>query len=164
MNTLTTIVAKYLILLPIICLGYVFLKQDKRGKLKLVAAAAIGGAVSLFLAKLIGHFYYDTRPFIAGHFTPIISGSMDNGFPSDHTMLSSFAAFMVLRYNKHLSIALLLVATAIGVARVHAGVHHPADVVGGILIAGVGVGLGLLASERIMARHKKAANNTAPKI
>ena len=156
MNLITKIVAKYLILLPLAAVVYVFLKQKRNNKIEMICIGVIGGLTSLLFAKLSGHFYYDTRPFIANpHLITLIKGSSDNGFPSDHTMLSSFVAFLVLKYNRSLGLVMLVLAVLIGLARVHAGVHHLNDVVGGVLIAALGAAIGVAASKMLSDRMQK---------
>lgn len=87
------------------------------------------------MAKIAGHFYTDTRPFVSGNFTPLIPHAADNGFPSDHMLLASALAAVVMCYRKRLGYALWAVAIIIGISRVYVGVHHPIDIVGSALIA-----------------------------
>ena len=98
----------------------------------------LGGVVSLLLAKLGSHLYTDPRPFVQGHFTPLIGHTNDNGFPSDHTLLASFVGWLVLAYDRRWGWALLLVAALIGAARMAAGVHHLSDIIGSFVFAGLG--------------------------
>ena len=98
--------------------------------LALVALPAI-----YLIAKLISHFYYDPRPFVAGHFTPLIPHQADNGFPSDHTLLSAAIASIIYYFNKKLSIGLWVLTLIIGFSRVYAGIHHPVDILGSVIIA-----------------------------
>lgn len=67
----------------------------------------------------------------------MIISSMDNGFPSDHTLLASFIGFAMLTISRRRSIVLLLVALAIGLARMAAGVHHSWDILGSFIITGI---------------------------
>lgn len=114
----------------------------------------LGGIVSLLLAKLGSHLYHDPRPFVQGHFTPLIGHSNDNGFPSDHTLLASFIGWLVLVYDRKWGIGLLLVAALIGAARMAAGVHHLSDIVGSFVFAGVGCWVAYMAVRTLGRRHK----------
>lgn len=89
---------------------------------------------------LIGNYlYYDPRPFVVGHFTPLIAHVADNGFPSDHTLLAACLAALGTYWNRWLGSLLWIIAIVIAVARVYVGLHHPIDVLGSIGIALVGV-------------------------
>lgn len=91
--------------------------------------------VALALAKLIGAIFNDPRPFVSDHITPLIAHASDNGFPSDHTLLTMTIASVVFVYHRKLGILLALVAFLVGYARVLAGTHHMIDIVDAIVIA-----------------------------
>ena len=52
------------------------------------------------IALILGHLYYNPRPFVVGNFTPLISHSVDNGFPSDHVLLASAIASILYFFSK----------------------------------------------------------------
>ncbi len=79
--------------------------------------------------------YFDPRPFVAGHFTPLLYHIPDNGFPSDHLLLVSVIAMIGTYWNKKLGAVLWILAVIIAIARVYVGVHHVIDVVGSMVIA-----------------------------
>lgn len=139
MQQVVTFIAQYFLLLSFAGAAYVWLtlKSDDRKQFLLIGI--LGAVLTLLLAKIGGMFYYDTRPFVAGNFTPYFGHSLDNGFPSDHTLLSSFLGFLVLRYNKAWGWALLGLALVIGLSRVIAGVHHIQDIIGSFIFAGIAV-------------------------
>lgn len=93
------------------------------------------------LSRLAGHFYYSTRPFVAGQFAPLIAHAADNGFPSDHTLLlaalAAAASFLGARngFDRRVTIALWLITALVGWARVAAGLHHWIDIIGAIATA-----------------------------
>ena len=84
---------------------------------------------------LVAHVYFDPRPFVVGHFTPLIPHDPDNGFPSDHTLLLSAVASLLYPFNKRASYLLWLCTVTVGVSRVYVGIQHPIDVIGSIIIA-----------------------------
>jgi len=75
------------------------------------------------------------RPFVVQPVKPLVPSDTDNGFPSDHTLLSMAVAGVVVAYRRKWGIALLLLAALVGTARVLAHVHHPIDVIGSAVIA-----------------------------
>lgn len=134
MNILIIFGAKYLYLVSVFIVGYYFFKQPKAVKKRIIILGIISLPITYAVAKIAGLFYYDTRPFIALDFTPLIPHSDDNGFPSDHTLFLSAIASLVYFFNKKISILLWVIALTVGFARVFAGVHHSIDIFGSIAI------------------------------
>ena len=127
--------AQYLfIVVPAVALIY-WIVAPAVTKRYLVVVGIATGVVSVLIGQIIAHFYFDVRPFMTGHFPPLIPHAPDNGFPSDHTLLSSIIAATITPANVRLGIVLWIIAALVGVARVSAGLHHPIDVVGSICIA-----------------------------
>jgi undecaprenyl-diphosphatase len=137
MNFIIIFIAKYLIFVALAIAVLYFLKQPRPRQKEMLIFAAILLPVSYFVAKIISHFYFDPRPFVAGHFTPLIEHAADNGFPSDHTLFGAAIAFAIFRFNKKLGLLLLYLTVLVGVARVLAGVHHAVDIAGSILIVAI---------------------------
>lgn len=161
MHELIKIVASYFIVIPVAGALYMLLVVKQRLRLELLASLVVGGVLSLLLAKLASHIYNDPRPFVQGHFTPILPHSNDNGFPSDHTLLSAFVGWTILHYSRRVGIVLLVVAGFIGAARMAGGIHHLSDVLGSFVLAGLGSGLAMLAVRWASSRYagKQAATN-----
>ncbi len=107
-------------------------------KFPLAWQLVVGGLIALGLARLGGHFYYDTRPFVREHIKPLFAHAPDNGFPSDHALLTSFLGFTLWRYSKLLGSLLLANAVLVSWARVAAHVHSPIDIVGSFIFSLVG--------------------------
>lgn len=135
LNALIIFGAKYLIVAPVlVAIYFVFkAKPDIRKKLLFLAAVALPSVYAT--AKILSFLYSDPRPFVIGHFTPLIAHAADNGFPSDHTLLAASIAAIVTCYDRKLGIALWLIAIIIGACRIAAGIHHPIDVAVSIAIA-----------------------------
>ena len=139
MHGIITFIAKDFIVLSILVPLVVWWQLDNTQK-KHFALVLIGGAIASFvLAKIGSHFFFDTRPFIAGHFKPYFGHGNDNGFPSDHTLLAAVMAFTTWQFNKQAGIGLTIVAILIGLSRVIAGVHHLLDIIGSLIFAAIGI-------------------------
>ncbi len=110
-------------------------EQSPRERKRMALCAFLALPLAYAIAKLAGHFYYDVRPFVEGHFVPLISHIPDNGFPSDHTLLSAAVAAVIFFFHRKLGIFFLVLAFLVGAARVAAGIHHMTDVVGSMIIA-----------------------------
>lgn len=139
MHQIVIVIAQYFIIIPVALFGYVFIRAKRPEKTHLLALAIVSLIITTLLAKLANHIHTDLRPFIRDGVTPYFKGSTDNGFPSDHTTYSALIACVVFTISKKWGIALFILATVIGSARVIAGVHHGQDIVGGLFIAMIGV-------------------------
>lgn len=129
--------AKYLFLLaPIIALVW-FIKLPRNQKKRVAVFGAITIPAIYLAAKLGSLIYYDPRPFVAGNFTPLIPHKADNGFPSDHTLITAAIASVVYYFNKNASTAIWWIAVMVGISRVYVGVHHPVDILGSMVIASI---------------------------
>jgi len=138
MNEIITIVAQYFIVLPVIVAVIVFMQlSSKKDKKSFAIAMIAGGLLTLFCAYLASKLYSDPRPFVVGHFTPLIPHAAGNGFPSDHTLLAAFIGWTILFYSRKYGVIVLAIALLIGVARVLAGVHHISDIIGSFVISGL---------------------------
>lgn len=138
MHGIDVFIAKYFIVLALLVTLAAWLQLNAKHKKQFIIVVVVGGIVTYALAKLGGALFYDTRPFVAGHFTPYFSHAADNGFPSDHTLLASLLAFATLAYKRSYGVILFVIALLIGFSRVVAGVHHVIDIIGAIVCAALG--------------------------
>lgn len=139
MNEIVIIVAKYFIVLPFLAAAIVFWQLKKKDRLSYSIALIGGGLLALLLAHIASSLYYNPRPFMVGHFTPLIAHAAGNGFPSDHTLLAAFIGWTTLRYTRKYGVIVLAIALLIGLARVFAGVHHLEDIIASFIISGIAV-------------------------
>ncbi len=131
---LVILCGKYLIYISVtISLIYLFL-QSKDVKKKILLMTAVTFPAAFVIAKVIGNFYYSTRPFVASNFTPLISHAPDNGFPSDHALLSFTLASVIFIFNKKVGGVLFLFGIIISASRVYAGIHSPIDILGAAVV------------------------------
>jgi undecaprenyl-diphosphatase len=144
MQTIIALTAQYLYLVVMLIALTVFLLLDGADKKKSLILAIAAGIVAYLLVKISAHFIYSPRPFVVDNIKPLFTHAPDNGFPSDHTLISAIAAFIVFMFNKKVGLLLVFLALAVGISRVLAGVHHPIDIIGSFIIAGFSVLAGCL--------------------
>ena len=137
MDTLIAYAAQYGFIVSFVIAAVVWLRLPRRQKIELLVTGVVGGLLCLALIKIGGALYYHPRPFVTQHVAPLFPHADDNGFPSDHTVLTMFVAFCVLYYSRRWGIVLVAVSLAAGVARVLAHVHSPIDIAGAIAMAAV---------------------------
>lgn len=161
MDTFFIYSAKYAVALPVLILGIYFLAQRWPKQKRMALFAVPAGIIAYALGRIGSALYYNPRPFVVGHFTPLIAHAANNGFPSDHTLLAAAFASVGIYWNKRLGIVLWLLAILIAVARVYVGVHHPLDVIGSMVFGLVGVSLWYVAMSRFFPIHSATTYTTA---
>jgi len=135
MNYIIIFCAKYLFLLIVILSGVVFWQLPKQKKKEMIIFSIISLPVIFLLSRVMAKLYFNPRPFVVENFLPLISHLPDNGFPSDHTLLSAALSMLVYYFNKKMGWLLLEISLIVGLARVAAGVHHLTDIFGSIIIS-----------------------------
>ena len=134
-DKLSIIGAKYLFIVIAGIAFVYFLKQPRVEQKRLVLFAALTLPLVYVVSKIGALLYYEPRPFVSGHFQPLIPHEPDNEFPSDHVLLCASIAAVVYPSSKRLSLALWVLTLLVGVSRVFTGLHHPVDVIGSALMA-----------------------------
>ncbi len=138
-NSIFIFGAKYLYLF-IITISFIwFLMQPKPRQRDILIITCICLPFIIIIFETASHLYYNPRPFVLGHFQPLIQHKADNGFPSHHTLLVSAAAAVIFIFSRRLSLVLWILALFVGFLRVYVGVHHVVDIVGSIVIAIISV-------------------------
>ena len=139
-------------LIPVVA-GIIWLFLPRQDKVGLAVQAVVALVIAVLLIQLAGASHADPRPFVVDpSIRPLFTHPPDNGFPSDHTTLAATIALLLMTYRRWLGAALLAASVLVGVARVAAHVHHSQDIVAGVLIALVTVGVTTAAWAWIRAR------------
>ena len=136
MDALIILGAKYLFLVVLLGAIAFGVKIPQNERFSFWLSAGIAGAFAIALTKIAGRLYFDPRPFTHG-VRALIAHDADNGFPSDHTVLSFAAATVVGLRSAKVGGILLLIATLVAICRVLVGVHTPLDVISGAVIGTV---------------------------
>lgn len=127
--------AQYLYLIVGLVAGIYWLTLPKEQKLQMVVFGVIAAIIAFALAKIGAALYFDPRPFVVQNIAPLYPHVADNGFPSDHTLLTAAIAVIVYSVSKKLGLALMVMAVIVGLARVLAHVHSPIDIIGSLAFA-----------------------------
>src|SRR5450631_3400209 len=142
MNTVTAAVAQYLLYLILLAAAVIWLFLPRQDKVALAVRGIVSLVVMVVLIKLAAAIHTDPRPFIVDpSIKPLFAHPGDNGFPSDHTALAATVALVVMIYRRWLGAVLLAASIVLGAARVAAQVHHGQDIVAGLVIAALAVGI-----------------------
>ncbi len=96
------------------------------------------GALAVILSRglvteIIRFFYHHPRPFDVFGFTPLVAES-GSSFPSGHAAFLFALAVKVFYLNRKWGTWFFAMSFLVGIARIYAGVHWPADILGGIIV------------------------------
>lgn len=138
MNSVIIFCAQYLYLAVILGLGIAWLKTTKNQKTKFILATVVAGVIAFIISRIASRLYYDPRPFVSQHVKPLIAHAADNGFPSDHALLTMTLTAITYFFSKKIAACMLVLTIIVGIARVLAKVHSPLDIGTGWLIGIVG--------------------------
>jgi len=135
MDSITKFCAKYLFVLVVLIVIFVWLRVGKKLRLKMAAVVVLAGILAVVASRVAGKLYYDPRPFVSNpSLKPLIPHGPDNGFPSDHALLTMTLTAALYFYSRRWAAAALAVTAIVGIARVLAHIHSPIDIIGAWLI------------------------------
>ncbi len=127
-NALIVFAAKYLFLAVPLLVIYAGLRAAPEQRKTLLVRGVIVLVVSIILAKGGGAMFNEPRPFVVRHVAPLIPHEPDNGFPSDHTLLTMACALLIAPFAPPAALAAAIIALVVGAARIAAGLHSPLDI------------------------------------
>ncbi|ASB88572.1 undecaprenyl-diphosphatase [Bacillus sonorensis] len=133
-NPVVHFLAEYMIyVLALGLLVYWFTRTTKNRLM--VIYAVISFVIARVLGKIAGSLYSNYQPFAElPHVNKLIEHEIDNSFPSDHTILFFSIGFLIFLFHKKTGWLWLVLALAVGISRIWAGVHYPFDVAAGALL------------------------------
>lgn len=132
-------VAQYLIFI-IVAIGLAFfLHRRRQEKREIIILSFVSLPIIFIISRICAALYFNPRPFVDNQFLALIPHQANNGFPSDHTLLSSAVAMVICHFNKKLGWFLMFLALLVGLARVYVGVHHYLDIFTSLIISFVSV-------------------------
>jgi len=127
--------AKYLYLIVLAFAGVSFFRLKRGNQKDLIILASISFPLVFLVSKIGAYLYFDPRPFVVGHFVPLIPHDPDNGFPSDHALLLSSVTALFIVYRRKIGYILAVLTAVVAFSRVYVGIHHFVDVFASILMA-----------------------------
>lgn len=145
MDNIIVFCAKYVFALVILGIGIAWLRTAKNLKVQFIVATIVAGAIAYILSRIASHLYYDPRPFVTEHVKPLIAHQADNGFPSDHALLTMTLTAITYFYSKKAATGMLVLTVIVGVARILAKIHSPLDIGGGWVLGIIGAVVGYYA-------------------
>ncbi|HLJ68938.1 MAG TPA: phosphatase PAP2 family protein [Chloroflexota bacterium] len=155
-SDLTIFAAKYLVFVDAVLAAVMILLAvrwwDRPRLFRYTVIALLILVLSYAFARVGAGVYTDPRPFTQDHVRPLIAHAADNGFPSDHALLAAAIVALVALVSPLWAAPFAVLGVLVDWARVGAGIHHVADVVGSSLFVALATGIALLATPLIVRR------------
>ncbi|MEP6664882.1 MAG: phosphatase PAP2 family protein [Nocardioidaceae bacterium] len=139
--------AKYGVLLFGLALlaGLLYSRRDDARSLAAAVWAGFGTLIAVGLNQPLGNAIHESRPYaVHPHALLLVSPTTDFSFPSDHAVMAGAVAAGLLIVSWRIGLIVAAAAAVMAFARVYVGAHYPADVVAGIAVGALVVGLGWL--------------------
>lgn len=94
------------------------------------------GALAWVVSKILKALFQVPRPFVTGHFTPLVA---ESGFslPSSHATVFAALSVVAFSINRTFGWIVSIATLFIGISRMVVGVHYPLDVLLGFIIGGL---------------------------
>jgi len=120
-----------------------------KGRRAGAATAVASLAATYVVQQRVKPIFRRVRPFVNREATVVGIRPADHSFPSGHTASSFAAATALAMFYPRAAPLAYAVATAVGMSRVHLGVHFPSDAaVGGVIGIGIGTFCGWVLRKR----------------
>jgi len=120
-----------------------------KGRRAGAATAVASLAATYVVQQRVKPIFRRVRPFVNREATVVGIRPADHSFPSGHTASSFAAATALAMFYPRAAPLAYSVATAVGMSRVHLGVHFPSDAaVGGVIGIGIGTFFGWIFQKR----------------
>lgn len=115
---------------------------DGKIKKETVIHALFTCVLAYLISELIKTIFPTIRPFqFDGGFPKTLTIPQDGAFPSSHTAVGFSLAMTIFKHDRKVGLFYILMASLVGIARILAYVHYPADIIAGasigIIISGL---------------------------
>jgi len=161
MDDLIVFAAKYLVFFVVLGLLVAWLLVKRQFKLRFIIATVLAGMIALIISRIASHLFYNPRPFVSQHITPLIAHAPDNGFPSDHALFTSTLTMITFFYNRKISYAMAVLTLLVCIGRVLAHVHSPLDVIAGAAIGVASAAAAYFLTNWIFKKLQRASGQPA---
>lgn len=156
MDSLIIFCAKYLLVAVLLGWALIALRISPAARKQFIVATVFSGIIALVVSRIAGHVYFDPRPFVTQHVQPLIAHGTDNGFPSDHALLTMTLTAIAYFFSKKIAAGMLVVTVLVSGARVLAKVHSPLDIGGAWLIGILSVLAGFYLTRYVFSKYHAA--------
>jgi undecaprenyl-diphosphatase len=125
-----------------------------------VARTAAALLLTFGLGVLAGAVHAERRPFETHSLHIVVTHAPGQSFPSDHATAAFGVALATLVFlSRSWGLLLTFVAMMIGFSRIYDGVHYPSDILGGAVVAVLGVAVAI-----VLAQPRRPAPRPYPPV
>ncbi|MBU1671182.1 MAG: phosphatase PAP2 family protein [Actinobacteria bacterium] len=128
-----------------------------------VICALAAVVLSMLLLYAMNRLFFRPRPFSSYPVSMLFYHNTDSAFPSNAATLAFTLAFATLLYRRRVGAVMLALACLVGLCRVTAGVHYPADIIAGAVL-GLGCVLLVKAAEPAFSPVSRACNRALYRV
>ena len=135
LDPVMTFIAEYMVFILVLTVILFWLTRRNVDRIMVICGFITFGVAEI-IGKVAGNIHSNHQPFAElANVNKLIGHEIDNSFPSDHTIL--FFSFCVTFYlfKKRAGMIWISLACFVGLSRIWAGVHYPADVMVGAAIS-----------------------------
>ncbi|MGG0301591.1 undecaprenyl-diphosphatase [Bacillus albus] len=134
LNSTMIFLAEYMVyILALIILAYWF--TGSRKSRMMIIQAMVAFVIAEAIGKIAGKFHLNYQPFaVLPDVNKLVDHTVDNSFPSDHTILFFSICFSFWLVRKKTGWLWLILAFCVAISRIWVGVHYPFDIAIGALI------------------------------
>ncbi|MCY6959855.1 undecaprenyl-diphosphatase [Clostridium brassicae] len=129
--------SKYMPYIFVMVVGVVFILgviKENSDYRKSVVSTFVITIINLALSFIVGHIYFEERPFVHNKVNLLLPHAEDASFPSDHSIGTMSIALGLKKHNKLLSRMFFVLSIIVGFSRVYVGNHYPMDVIGAYIV------------------------------
>ncbi|MDQ0242955.1 undecaprenyl-diphosphatase [Bacillus fengqiuensis] len=134
LNPVFEFVAEYTVYLLALGMIFYWFTRSKNNRI-MVISGVIAFVMAETAGKIAGQFHSNHQPFAElPDVNKLIEKSVDNSFPSDHTILFFSVCMSFWLFRKKSGFLWMMLAVSVALSRIWVGVHYPADVAAGAVI------------------------------
>lgn len=157
-DVIVKILADVLVIPIVLIAAWLLLQIPNQEKYRAYSRILMAGLTAYLMAKLIGAIFQPEmmRPFEKLGVEAGVSFLNNPGFPSDHVLFCTAITAAVWFETRRVKVTILLaiLTLCVGIGRIIGLVHTPLDVIGGILIASIGI-LWYLQRDEVTTKSRK---------
>lgn len=134
MNPIYIGLAEYTVYVLAVVMILYWLSQQRMNRMMVISGVIAFGLAEI-LGKAAGSLHSNLQPFAElMNVNQLIEKQVNNSFPSDHTILFISITVTIWLFRRRFTFLWLIVGCLASISRIGVGVHYPADVlVGGVI-------------------------------
>lgn len=135
LNPVFVFIAEYTLVLLVLALLFYWFTRVKTNRIMVIAALSSVVLAEIF-GKAVSLLHFNYQPFVVlSDVNQLIEKEVGNSFPSDHTIIFFAVCFTFFFFKSTFKYFWVGLALLVGLSRMWVGVHYPADVLTGALVA-----------------------------